>query len=104
MKQRAVTELLPGLYRIEYTCNVYLVRGPDDCIAIDFGSGAWLGEIKRLGLPPLRHVLLTHHHVEQCAGLLARRPGMAAAQADPRTARHDDASAARAVAAAGPAA
>ena len=73
MKKQAAQELLPGLYRIADTCNVYLVRGADSCIAIDFGSGRWLDQVKRLRLPPLRHVFMTHHHLEQCGGLQARK-------------------------------
>jgi glyoxylase-like metal-dependent hydrolase (beta-lactamase superfamily II) len=63
--------LLPGLHRFEDTCNVYVIVADDgrSSAAIDFGSGEWLAEAARLGLPPLRHVFLTHHHADQCHGL-----------------------------------
>jgi glyoxylase-like metal-dependent hydrolase (beta-lactamase superfamily II) len=65
------TQLLSGLHRFEDTCNVYVVVADDgrSSAAIDFGSGEWLAEAARLGLPPLRHVFLTHHHADQCRGL-----------------------------------
>jgi hypothetical protein len=53
------TQLLPGLYRFEDTCNMYVVCGPHGCIAIDFGSGAWMKRAKRLGLPPLERGYMT---------------------------------------------
>ena len=68
-----VKELLPGLFRFEDTCNVYVVRNDEGCIAVDFGSGAWLDAHAKLGLPPIEKVLLTHHHADQCSGLLKKR-------------------------------
>ncbi len=65
-------QLIANLYLFEDTCNVYVVAGEGEAIAIDYGSGAWLDEYEALGLPPVRHVFLTHHHNDQCAGLLAR--------------------------------
>ena len=65
-------QLITNLYRFEDTCNVYVVAGEEDAIAVDFGSGAWLAEHEARGLPPVRHVFLTHHHADQCAGLLQR--------------------------------
>jgi len=63
-------ELLPGLHRFEDTCNVYVVCGSEESIAIDFGSGTWLAQAEALKLPPVRRVYLTHHHADQCFGLL----------------------------------
>jgi glyoxylase-like metal-dependent hydrolase (beta-lactamase superfamily II) len=54
------------------TCNVYVVRGPEGCLCIDFGSGAWLPALAALDWGPIRRVYLTHHHADQCAGLLSR--------------------------------
>lgn len=68
-------ELLPGLHQFEDTCHVYVVCDRDEAIAIDFGSGAWLEQAHQLGLPPIRRVYLTHHHPDQCAGLLRMEPG-----------------------------
>jgi len=65
-------ELMPGLHRFEDTCNVYVVCDQDDSIAIDFGSGQWLATAERLKLPPVRRVYLTHHHADQCEGLVDR--------------------------------
>jgi len=63
-------ELLPGLHRFADTCNVYLVCDAAESLAIDFGSGAWVPMAEKLGLPPVRRVYLTHHHADQCSGLL----------------------------------
>lgn len=68
-----VTRLDNGLYCFHDTCNVYVVRGKRGCLAIDFGSGRWLSKLKALGLPPVERVMITHHHPDQCAGLLARK-------------------------------
>lgn len=62
-----------GLYRFHDTCNVYVVCGKRGSLAIDFGSGRWLSTAKALGLPPVERVMITHHHPDQCAGLLRRR-------------------------------
>ena len=68
-----IDQLLPGLFRFEDTCNVYVFECGDCSVAVDYGSGAWRSALRGLGLPPLRHVYLTHHHVDQCDGL--RRGG-----------------------------
>ena len=70
---RSVEQILPGLFRIPDTCNVYVVAGRESSIAIDFGSGRWLPRLPELGLPPLAHLFLTHHHADQCSGLLELR-------------------------------
>ncbi len=62
-------QLLPGFWRFEDTCNVYVLQRGEEAIAIDFGSGAWLEHLPALGIPRLTHVFLTHHHDDQCAGL-----------------------------------
>ncbi len=95
MRTVAVEELLPGLFRFADTCNVYVCCGTEGAIAVDFGSGAWLAAYERLDRPPLRHVFLTHHHPNECAGLATRAqwpftvhaPAGDAAFLDPRAAR-----------------
>jgi len=64
-------KLLPGLHRFEDTCNVYVIENGRSSIAIDFGSGRWLEEFRKLNLPPLCKVFITHSHADQCEGLLA---------------------------------
>jgi glyoxylase-like metal-dependent hydrolase (beta-lactamase superfamily II) len=66
------TELLPGLFRFEDTCNVYVLRDGDGALAVDFGGGKWLQHLPKLGVTRLERVLLTHAHDDQVAGLAAR--------------------------------
>lgn len=63
-------QLAQDLFRFEDTCNVYLARRGDRALAVDFGSGKWTAELPKLGVAKLDHVLLTHHHADQCVGLL----------------------------------
>lgn len=63
-------ELLPGLFRFGDTCNVYLITDGKESVVIDFGSGEWIPLAAEMGLPPVSHVYLTHHHSDQCGGLL----------------------------------
>lgn len=63
-----------GLYLFEDTCNVYVICDEHESIAIDFGSGNWLQAAHALNLPSVRRVYLTHHHPDQCAGLLKVAP------------------------------
>src|SRR6516165_4275282 len=72
MSNNRLEQLLPGLYRIVDTCNVYVVQSGERAIAIDFGSGRWLSELPALGISLLEQVFLTHHHADQCAGLQAQ--------------------------------
>ena len=65
-------EVLPGFWKFSDTCNVYVLRKGERGLAIDFGSGDWLEDLPRLGIRRLEHVLLTHHHDDQCAGLARR--------------------------------
>ena len=66
-------QLLPQLYLLQDTCNVYLLRDGDRAIAIDFASGQWLECLGELGISHLDHVFLTHHHADQCFGLSGYR-------------------------------
>ncbi|MGI6087191.1 MAG: MBL fold metallo-hydrolase [Kiritimatiellia bacterium] len=69
-------QLLPGLWQFQDACNVYVLKCGDAALAVDFGSGAWLKILPRLGIKRLTDVFLTHHHADQCAGLetMRRRP------------------------------
>lgn len=66
-------QLLPGLWKFQDTCNVYVLKTGRTAIAVDFGSGQWLQNLPALGVEKLHHVFLTHHHADQCAGLRTRR-------------------------------
>jgi glyoxylase-like metal-dependent hydrolase (beta-lactamase superfamily II) len=59
-------QLSEHLWRVEDTCNVYVVAGGDGCVCVDFGAG------RVLGLPAaarITDVLMTHHHRDQAQGL-----------------------------------
>lgn len=66
------TTILPGLHHFADSCNVYVLQDGAHAIAIDFGGGEWLAALPGLGITQLDHVLLTHHHADQCAGLAAQ--------------------------------
>lgn len=65
--------LLDNLWVFRDTCNVYVIKTGRRALAVDFGSGRWLSSLRALGIDGVDHVLLTHHHADQCAGLEARR-------------------------------
>jgi len=70
-------QMMRGLYQFKDTCNVYVLAFEKCSIAIDFGSGKWIKALSQLNLPPLKHVYLTHHHADQCEGLIelgSKRP------------------------------
>jgi glyoxylase-like metal-dependent hydrolase (beta-lactamase superfamily II) len=69
---RAV-KIMPNLWYFKDTCNVYVFNFAGHGIAIDFGSGKWLNQLPAIGVSKLDHVLLTHHHADQCSGLLRRK-------------------------------
>ena len=73
MRVKSPRKLMEGLFCFEDECNVYVLRRGDRGIAIDFGSGRWMSHLGKLGIRKLDHVLLTHHHTDQCVGLL--KPG-----------------------------
>ena len=66
--------IMDGLYRFDDACNVYVLRRGDRGLAIDFGEGRWVPRLPGMGIRKLDHVLITHHHVDQCVGLVAGRP------------------------------
>ena len=43
-------EVLKGIYRIEDSCNVYVIQKGDRALVIDFGTGLVLEAIKELGI------------------------------------------------------
>ncbi len=63
-------QVLPDLWLFADTCNVYVLRSGDRALVIDFGSGEWLPQLAGLGITAIEQVLLTHHHADQCVGLL----------------------------------
>jgi glyoxylase-like metal-dependent hydrolase (beta-lactamase superfamily II) len=70
----SVAEIAPGVFRIEDTCNVYVVRdesaeGERTAFAIDFGSGRALDLLPEMGVDRITDVLMTHHHRDQGQGL-----------------------------------
>ena len=66
-----IKQIIEDVWLIKDSCNVYVIKKGDRAIAVDFGSGKWLGELSGLGIKHLDHVFLTHHHADQCAGLHA---------------------------------
>lgn len=71
-----LTEVVPGIFRIDDTCQVYVIVPPEDpaagertAVAIDFGSGLVLDLLDELGVDRLSDVLMTHHHRDQAQGL-----------------------------------
>ncbi len=67
-------KLTDCLYRVEDTCNVYLVTDGNRAVAIDFGSGKWVKELGTIGIDTLDMVFITHAHRDQVSGLLEKRP------------------------------
>ena len=61
-------QIVPGLYRFQDCCNVYVLKDKDEAILIDFGSGRVLDSLADIGVKRVRWVLHTHHHREQCQG------------------------------------
>jgi glyoxylase-like metal-dependent hydrolase (beta-lactamase superfamily II) len=72
---KEVTEVVPGVLRVEDTCHVYVIKAPAlqggerTGIAVDFGSGRVLDLLDELGLDRITDVLVTHHHRDQVQGL-----------------------------------
>ncbi|MBI85155.1 MAG: hypothetical protein CMJ81_18325 [Planctomycetaceae bacterium] len=63
-----LTKLSEHLYRLDDTCNVYLITDDDHGLLIDTGSGAILDHLDGTGVRQIEWVLHTHHHRDQCAG------------------------------------
>ena len=71
-KCRAI-QITPNLWCFKDTCNVFVFNFAGHGVAIDFGSGRWLNQLPAIGISNLDHVFLTHHHADQCSGLLRRK-------------------------------
>jgi len=63
-----IEKLTDNLYRLEDTCNVYLIRDGSRAVLIDFGSGKILDYLPQLGVTQVDWILHTHHHRDQCQG------------------------------------
>jgi glyoxylase-like metal-dependent hydrolase (beta-lactamase superfamily II) len=61
-------QLLPSLFLLEDTCNVYLIKDGNDGLLIDFGSGRMLDFAGDLGVSQIHWLLHTHHHRDQAQG------------------------------------
>lgn len=57
-----------NLYRLEDTCNVYLIRQGTRALLIDFGAGGMLDYLPQIGVTQVDWILHTHHHRDQCQG------------------------------------
>ncbi|HEX6499092.1 MAG TPA: MBL fold metallo-hydrolase [Micromonosporaceae bacterium] len=76
MAPSPVSEIAPGVFRVEDTCHVYVVRaetpepnGERIAFAVDFGSGLALDHLPEMGVDRITDVLMTHHHRDQGQGL-----------------------------------
>jgi glyoxylase-like metal-dependent hydrolase (beta-lactamase superfamily II) len=73
--QAPIEEVARGVFLVRDTCNVYLIVSDDEtagertAVTIDFGAGAVLGHLSRLGIDRITDVLMTHHHRDQGQGL-----------------------------------
>src|SRR5438132_11272868 len=67
--QGTFTPLRPNLFRIDDTCNVYLIKDRRRAILIDFGAGGALDALPSLGIASVGAVLITHHHRAQVQAL-----------------------------------
>jgi len=61
-------QLSQNLFRLEDTCNVYLIRDGSRGTLIDFGAGKILDYLPQLGVTRVDGILHTHHHRDQCQG------------------------------------
>jgi len=64
-----IDEVVPGVYRLRDTCNVYVLRAGREATLVDFGSGAVLERLEELGIDRVTDVVVTHHHRDQIQGL-----------------------------------
>jgi glyoxylase-like metal-dependent hydrolase (beta-lactamase superfamily II) len=63
-----LTQVLPNLFVLRDTCNVYVLRQANRAILIDFGSGHVLTLLGQIGVTKVEAILHTHHHRDQCQG------------------------------------
>lgn len=58
-----------GIYRLQDTCNVYILKDGAHAVIIDFGSGDILNYLGEIEVSKIDAVLMTHHHRDQGQGL-----------------------------------
>ena len=63
-----LTQLSDHLYRLDDTCNVYLITDGEHGLLIDTGSGAIVDHLPETDVQQIEWVLHTHHHRDQAAG------------------------------------
>jgi len=74
MKPSAVTssnvfeKISDNVYMYPDTSNVYVVKSGSEAVLIDFGSGAVMEHLPKIGVEKVSWVLHTHHHRDQCQG------------------------------------
>jgi len=68
-----LTKISDHLYRLDDTCNVYLINDDEHGLLIDTGSGVIVDHFPATGVRQIEWVLHTHQHRDQCAGTLRLR-------------------------------
>src|SRR5215831_12503605 len=72
-----LTQVVPGVYLYQDTCNVYAIVKDDEAVLIDFGSGGILPELPSVGVRKVGWILHTHFHRDQAQGdVLAKARGI----------------------------
>jgi glyoxylase-like metal-dependent hydrolase (beta-lactamase superfamily II) len=72
-----LTQIVPGVYVYQDTCNVYAIVKGDEAVLIDFGSGGILPELPSVGVRKVSWILHTHFHRDQAQGdVLAKACGI----------------------------
>jgi len=63
-----LTQILPNLFMLRDTCNVYVLKDGNRALLIDFGSGHVLTQLGQIGVTKVEGILHTHHHRDQSQG------------------------------------
>ena len=72
-----LSQIVPGVYLYQDTCNVYAIVKGDEAVLIDFGSGEILSELPSIGVRKVSWILHTHFHRDQAQGdALAKARGI----------------------------
>jgi glyoxylase-like metal-dependent hydrolase (beta-lactamase superfamily II) len=69
VRSGSLEKLSAHLYRLDDTCNVYIVRDGQTALLIGFGSGEVLKRLAEIGITRVERVLATHHHRNLVQGL-----------------------------------